>query len=107
MVLLGVLLRAERGLVTPQITRHPQEADHRALDPAAPIAVSSLTSAPLDALRGYWADPSIDPAVLKRAFPPTSPGAPAPRHRRRKTPPIAPTQAEWRELQREDHAVAY
>ncbi len=53
----------------------------------------------------YWNDPSLDPEVLKRAYPPTLTN---PRARRHHQPePIQPDRDEWNRLQRERKAVVY
>jgi hypothetical protein len=53
----------------------------------------------------YWADPSIDPKVLERAY--AKPEGPLPQAARPTSPAIHPPDREWRRARREDQAVPY
>ena len=70
---------------------------------AGPIAPPDIRTAPGGAR--YWNDPSLDPKVLERAFAP--PSRPLPPEARPTASAIIPPEREWRQLKRDEAAVAY
>ena len=68
-----------------------------------PIAPPEIRTSPGGAR--YWNDPSIDPKLLERAFAP--PSRPLPPEARPTASAITPTEQEWRQMERDEAAVAY
>ncbi len=77
---------------------------HRPSIPHAeqPIPIAADQVAAPEPIRRYWKDPSIDPAVLERAYAPAQVEVPPVN-----TPRLTPPHAEWRKLRYHEHdAVA-
>jgi hypothetical protein len=68
--------------------------------PAA-AAMPAAAGPPADVTQGrHWADPSLDPDILRRAYAPVS--KPLPPEARPKAQRLMPSAREWRRLDRED-----
>lgn len=114
----GLFLRVppeRQAATTPPVTERGQRPASRSADAPAPRpggAESTKTgwSPPVAAGPGGargWQDPSVDPAALARAFRAPPPPDFLPPEARPRPPEIHPPARAWRELEREERAVAY
>ena len=76
----------------------------RSMNNAPPAAAATTGGVPTVNSQGYWNDPSIDPQVLKRAYPP--PPKDLPEEAKPQPLQLKPTAQQWHDLQ-DQGLVAY